>query len=642
MNFRPIKRRLGDVLKAKKSVTEADLLRLMEQAPPRTRLGDLILDRGLVSKEELVMALQEVVGCHYLDARFVTVESAALRLLPKTTALRYCVLPIAHADRELVVLMADPQDLQVVDELRFISGVDISPRLGLRSEIESAIDRCYDEAERRVEPVETPGTAITPTRLTLPFIDQNDTQDIQFFAANPGERSRAAMEEFAADLRNETTPAVKLASAILTAAVTKKASDVHIEPHDDSTLVRIRVDGFLRDLTLVPNELQQALVSRLKILANMDIAERRAPQDGRFLVQFGKRRLDVRVSSLPTHDGEKVVMRLLDPAATKVDFTELGFSEENAKAFRTILAQPQGMVLVTGPTGSGKSTTLYSALNVVTSPSLNIITVEDPVEYKIREINQVQINPKAGLTFAGTLRAILRQDPNVIMVGEVRDPETAEIALQAAQTGHLVLSSLHTNDSVSAVTRLMDLKIPGFLIASSVSAVIAQRLVRKLCFCRTEAPIRAEYVTRLNQAGITDLGDKMYVPTGCAACDNTGYKGRVALYEMLVLNDAIRNAIRTGMQDKEICAIARNQGMRLLHEDGMVKVRMGLTTIEEIARVVGFAEDTAARCSNCTRVVPIDFRFCSGCGAPAPQASERQQAAAVGQSTGQHNLSYVV
>jgi type IV pilus assembly protein PilB len=637
-----LKRRLGDVLKAKKSVTEADLLRLMEQAPPRTRLGDLILDRGLVSKEELVLALQEVVGCHYLDARFVTVEPEALRMLPKTSAVRFCCLPMARTDRQLVVLMADPQDLRVVDELRFVSGIDISPRLGLRTEILSAIERCYDQAEHQSEVKESNGTNTT-TRLTIPFIDQTDTQDIQFLAANNGERSRAAMEEFAAELRNETTPAVKLASAILSAAVVKKASDIHIEPHDESTLVRLRVDGFLRDLTIVPSSLQQPLVSRLKILASMDISERRAPQDGRFLVQFGNRRLDVRVSTLPTHDGEKIVMRLLDPSATKVDFTDLGFSEENAKIFRTILEQPQGMILVTGPTGSGKSTTLYSALNMVTSPSLNIITVEDPVEYKIREINQVQINPKAGLTFAGTLRAILRQDPNVIMVGEVRDSETAEIALQAAQTGHLVLSSLHTNDSVSAVTRLMDLKIPGFLIASSVSCVLAQRLVRKLCFCRSEAPIRAEYAARMASAGISDIGDKMYVPTGCSACDNTGYKGRVALYEMLVLNEPIRNAIRTGVQDKEICTLARNNGMRLLHEDGLAKVRAGLTTIEEIARVVGFAEETAIRCAHCARPLPAEFRFCATCGTPVPQSNERQQlSATASHGTGPAKLSYVV
>jgi type IV pilus assembly protein PilB len=335
-------------------------------------------------------------------------------------------------------------------------------------------------------------------------------------------------------------------------------------------------------------------------------------------------------------------MRLLDPAATKVDFTELGFSEENAKIFRQVLTQPQGMVLVTGPTGSGKSTTLYSALNMVIQPSLNIITVEDPVEYKVREINQVQINPKAGLTFAGSLRAILRQDPNVIMVGEIRDAETAEIALQAAQTGHLVLSSLHTNDSVSAVTRLMDLKVQGFLIASSVSVVLAQRLVRKLCFCRTEAPIRAEYATRMAAAGIADVGDKMYVPTGCSACDNTGYKGRVALYEMLVLNEALRSAIRTNVQDKEICALARNQGMRLLHEDGMTKVRMGLTTIEEIARVVGFAEETSLRCASCSKVLPADFRFCSGCGTSVPAANERQQLSLTSHGgMVQNNLSYI-
>ncbi len=614
------RKRLGDVLKAKKRVTEADLVKLMEQAPSGSRLGDLILERGLVSKEELVLALQEVIGCRYIDARFATVETDALKVIPRATAARHCVLPLAMEGRRLAVVMAEPQDLRLLDELRFLTGVEILPRLGIRSEIHAAIQKCYDQAEKGA----SDGVEVTTNSKTrVSFIEQVDTSDMQFYSVNNTERSKQAMEEFAAELRNEKTPAVKLASAILAAAVAKKASDIHIEPHDDSTMVRLRVDGFLRDLTTVPNELQQALVSRIKILADMDIAERRVPQDGRFLVQNGKRKLDLRVSTLPTHDGEKVVMRLLDPSGTRVDFTDLGFSEDNAKTFRHILSQPQGMVLVTGPTGSGKSTTLYSALHMVTNPTLNIITVEDPVEYKIREINQVQINPKAGLTFASCLRAILRQDPNVVMVGEIRDAETAEIALQAAQTGHLVLSTLHTNDSSSAITRLMDLKVPGYLIASSVSAIIAQRLVRRLCFCRSEVPVRKEYVERMLAAGITDIEDKMYAPVGCSACDNTGYRGRIAVYEMLVLNDQIRAAVRSG--DGDIEGLARTSGMRLLHEDALAKVGLGLTTLEEVARVIGFGTETqnATRCHNCQKPLTPGYQYCPSCAAPVRQPQSR-------------------
>jgi len=629
----PVRKRLGDVLKAKKRVTEPELARLMEQAPQGARLGEMLLDRGLISKEEVVEALQEVMGCSYLDARFVTVDPKVLPLIPRSTAIRNGVLPLAQVGRQLVVLMAEPQNLRLLDELRFIAGLEISPRLGIQSEILTAIERCYES----VEETEADGDA-----SQIAVMDLSDAPDMQFVASNTDERNSAAMEELAAEMRNEKTPAVKLASAILAAAVAKKASDLHIEPRDDSTLVRIRVDGNLRDLTIVPKELTLSLISRLKILANLDISDRRTPQDGRFQVQFGKNRLDLRVSTLPMHEGEKVVMRLLDPSSARVDFTQLGFTDENARIFRHLVSQPQGMILVTGPTGSGKSTTLYSALNLVTAPNLNIVTVEDPVEFKIREINQVQINAKAGLTFAQCLRSILRQDPNVIMVGEIRDTETAEIALQAAQTGHLVLSSLHTNDALSAVSRLADLKIANFLIASSVSCVIAQRLVRKLCFCRTDAPIRQEYAARMKAAGISDLGDKMFVPAGCSACDNSGYKGRVAVYEMLVFNEQIRAAVRNGSHDKEILALARSNGMKLMTEDGLDKVRLGLTTVEEIARVVGFPEAETLRCTHCAKTVAPADRFCPACGASVQPSGPATHAPAPYAVPGQRSSTYVV
>jgi len=636
--------RLGDVLKERKRVTEVEISRLLEesqsQAPkggPGGRmslLGELLLQRGLVSKEELVVALEVVSQCRYVDARFATVDSTALNLLPRASASKYCALPLMKQGKTLVAILAEPQNLRVLDELRFVTGLQIEARLGLRPEILSAIEKCYDEGGSKTSP-EGPAVKEVPAAAglsSIALLEQADVADLQFFSVDANQRNQAAMEEFAAELRNERTPAVRMTTAILSLAASKKASDVHIEPRSTSTVVRIRVDGVLRELTQIPNELQAALVSRIKILANMDIAERRMPQDGRFLMQIGGRRLDLRVSTLPTHDGEKVVMRLLDPAATRVSFTGLGFSEENSKTLTSLLASPQGMVLVTGPTGSGKSTTLYSSLNMVRSPSVNVITVEDPVEYKVDDVNQVQINVKAGLTFATCLRSILRQDPNIIMVGEIRDPETAEIALQAAQTGHLVLSTLHTNDAVSAISRLLDLDVPNFMLCSSLSAVVAQRLARKLCFCRAEVPVTKEYAERMVAAGITDFDTKMYVPVGCAECDTTGYRGRVGIYEMLVFDETIRNAVRKGLRDNELLALARSGGMRTMQQDAMEKVKQGLTTLDEVMRVIHFEETTGLRCRNCNQPVGAGFRFCPNCASIVPAPAMAASAAAGGEA----------
>jgi len=606
------RKRLGEVLQEKKRITpDALKAAIAEQEKNSTLLGELLLDRGLVSKEDLVASLEEVTRFRYVDARFAAVERAVLELIPRSAAAKYCVLPLVREGTRIMCIMAEPQNLRALDELRFLSGAEIIPRLGFRTEITEAIQRCYGEIEEPEQSVEK----------KLPFIQQVDVSDMQFFTASSSERNKAAMEEFEAELRNEKTPAVRLVSAILSAAATKKASDVHIEPQALGTVVRVRVDGVLRELTHVPNELQTSLVSRIKILSDMDIAERRVPQDGRFLVRIADKNMDLRVSTLPTHYGEKVAIRLLDPTATRVKFTDLGFSEDIAKALTTILGMPQGMVLVTGPTGSGKSTTLYSGINFLRSPNINIITVEDPVEYKIEEINQVQVNPKAGLTFSNCLRSILRQDPNVIMVGEVRDVETAEIALRASQTGHLVLSSLHTNDAVSAITRLIDLGIPPFLIASSVTAVIAQRLVRKLCTCRDEAPMTNDYAQRLLAAGIVDFESKMYQPVGCQRCDDAGYKGRIGIYEMLIVDEQVRGSIRTGIRDDEVRNLARSGGMRLMQEDALEKVKQGITTLDEVMRVISFEQALTVRCRNCGKALAPNFLFCPYCGAGTRQVS---------------------
>jgi type IV pilus assembly protein PilB len=606
------KKRLGEALTDRRRISTEDLEKaIQEQQPGMGRLGELLLERGIVSKDDLIAALEEVTPYRYLDARFATVETAVLELIPRNTATHYCVLPLVREGKRLIAVMAEPQNLHTLDELRFMTGMEISPRLGFRGEINEAIEKCYGQV---------PETAGAPAEK-LPFVEQVDISQMQFFTASSSEKNQAAIQEFEAELRNERTPAVRLVSAMIYAAATKRASDIHIEPQAQSTTVRIRVDGVLRELTHIPNELQATVVSRVKILADMDIAERRAPQDGSFLVQIADHNLDIRVSTLPTHYGEKVVLRLLDPSATRVHFTDLGFSEDDSNALQSVLVQPQGMILVTGPTGSGKTTTLYSALNAVRSPTVNIITIEDPIEYKIEEVNQVAVNPKAGLTFATSLRSILRQDPNIIMVGEIRDGETAEIALRASQTGHLVLSTLHTNDAIAAITRLLDLKIPAFLVASSVTAIVAQRLVRKLCRCRKEAPLTPEHASRLLTAGLVDFGDHTYVPVGCPECDDTGYKGRIGIYEVLLPDEHIRAAIRSGIRDEEVRTLARSAGMRSMQEDALTKVSSGMTTLEEVLRVVPFESAVAHRCRNCGRALASTFLFCPYCGAGTRQVS---------------------
>jgi type II secretory ATPase GspE/PulE/Tfp pilus assembly ATPase PilB-like protein len=381
----------------------------------------------------------------------------------------------------------------------------------------------------------------------------------------------------------------------------------------------------LRDYQRVPRNLQHTVTSRIKILSDMDISERRAPQDGRFLVRIANRRIDLRVSTLPTQYGEKVVMRLLESDAPQGAFESLGIPRWIDERLRRTLVLPQGMILVTGPTGSGKSTTLYSALTYLRKPSINIITVEDPVEYAVPGLNQVQVNSKAGVTFASSLRSILRQDPNVIMVGEIRDKETAEIALKAAQTGHMLLSTLHTNDSVSAVTRLLDLGVPAFQIASSVTGIIAQRLIRRLCSCHKSIPASSEFRRQLQLAGASVAPTVQNLPNGCEDCDLTGYKGRVGIYEMLVFDEAIRAAVRDGSDAENIRATARRGDMRMMYEYAIDQVAAGITTLEEVERVVPVERMKTGVCTACAKTLAGDFVFCPYCGAPATAEADAKQ-----------------
>ena len=604
------KKKLGEVLRDRGKITSEDLiLAIAEQQGKMMHLGELMLERGFVEKEALVAALEEVSHIPYLDCSEVVPDPEALKLVQRAAAERYCALPIRMEQERLVVAMASPQDLAAIDNLRFTAGMEISPRLAFRTEIKEAIDKYYGGGEAKI-------AATVDNRENTVF------QEIEFFSTSSRQSNQEAIQEMQADLRQRKTPAVRVVSEIIQIAMAKHASDIHIEPRAAQTAVRIRVDGVLRDLHSIPRALQTSLISRIKILADMDISERRSPQDGRFMVSLGPRQIDLRVSSLPTQYGEKVVIRLLETSAPLSSFLDLGIPEDISATLTELLSLPQGMILVTGPTGSGKSTTLYSSLHKLQRPSVNIVTVEDPVEYVLPGINQAHVNTKAGMTFPGVLRSILRQDPNVIMVGEIRDQETAEIAMKAAQTGHLVLSTLHTSDSVSAIIRLIDLGVPGFIISSSLTGILAQRLVRRLCSCHVVQAATPEFQKRLVQAGMLNPPVTMAVPAGCEKCDQTGYQGRIGIYELLRFDDSIRAVIRTSGNTDQIRETSRSNGIRTMQDDAMEKLRLGMTTLEEILRVIRFENVSCSECVNCGHEILPTFRFCPYCGTRCTRDSQ--------------------
>jgi type IV pilus assembly protein PilB len=575
------KKKLGESLQERGKISNEDLASAIEeQSVKAVLLGELLLERNLVSKDDLVSSLEEVTKVPYLDASKAAPKQEILRRVPAHLARKFCIFPVDIVKNKLVVVMLEPHHLPAITELSFVTGLGITPKFGFRNEIERAIATCYPAAETN-SPQNGFGGGSRP--------------QIEFFATSPRHRSKEAIREVQEEFQKQATPAVRLFSKIVFEAASKKASDIHIDPQTFGPVVRIRIDGILRDLMKIEPSIQNSLISRIKILADMDIAERRVPQDGRIQVKLGDEKRDLRVSTLPTQYGEKVVIRLLDGAAAFVRLEGLGLWPEQADLLAHLLSLPQGMILVTGPTGSGKTTTLYSALNVLRSRSLNIITVEDPVEYQLDGVNQVQVNEKAGRTFAASLRSILRQDPNVIMVGEIRDTETAEIALRAAQTGHMVLSTMHTQDSISAVARLIDLDVPAFLVSSTLSAVIAQRLIRRLCECRAEVAPSHEYIRALRETGISEPPNRMFIPVGCSNCENTGYKGRVGIYEILLFEESVTNVVREGGSPTEVRKAARANGMRSLQEDGLLKASLGMTSLDEVNRVVSFGVGSQRR-----------------------------------------------
>ncbi|MBA7498322.1 Type II secretion system protein E [subsurface metagenome] len=561
-------KKIGDILTEQGLITPQQLKEALEAQKNgnKKRLGEIFVETGVITREELYGVLQYVYETEYVDLLDYVIDPEVISLIPEKVALQFKLIPISKNDDELIIAMANPLDVYAIDFVRGHTKIKkIKSLLAPEEDILNTINSYYELGEYD-DIIEKLGTEVI-------FKEEEEEEDSKKLEAI----SREA-------------PIIQLVNMLIVQGVKDRASDVHIEPNEKGLLIRLRVDGMLHDIRTLPNTIKSAVVSRIKILAKMDIAERRLPQDGRFQVKFGTREVDLRVSTIPTVLGEKVVLRLLDKSKGLIKLEQLGFTPEQLEEFESIISKSYGIILLTGPTGSGKTTTLYAALNEVNSKDKNIITVEDPVEYKLARINQIQIKPKINLTFANTLRSILRQDPDVIMVGEIRDTETAQIAVQAALTGHLVFSTLHTNDAVSALTRLIDMDVETFLISSSVIGVIAQRLVRVICEkCKEEYLPGEGILSGLNiKSNSNDDGKvKLYRGTGCSFCKNTGYYGRTSIYELIVLDEEIRALIISKASSNVIKDAAIKKGMKTLKDSGLEKVMQGITTIEEVLRVAG-------------------------------------------------------
>jgi type IV pilus assembly protein PilB len=560
-------RPLGQILLDEGIVTREQLDRAIQmQQRSGGHLGRIVIELGIVGEQQMARALAIQWGMSSIDLSSASVEPEAVKVIPQHLALRHKVLGVERTARRLKLAIADPLNVVALDDVRLVTGLEIEPVIAPEEEISAAIGRHYagdidlmDEAARSAAGVELE-------------IGEDRGEEVSL------DRLRTMVEE---------APVVRLVNLMINQAISDGASDIHIEPHKRHVQVRYRVDGILRDVMNAPKAVQAGLISRVKIMANLDIAERRVPQDGRIHVTADSREFDLRVSTLPTVFGEKAVMRVLDQSSTRLGLNKLGFAPVTLDLWQQMVSKPYGMILVCGPTGSGKTTTLYSTLHRLNTTDKNILTIEDPVEYQLPRVNQVHVNPKAGVTFASALRSFLRQDPDIIMVGEIRDRETAEIAIQASLTGHLVLSTIHTNDAPSATTRLVDMGIEPFLISSSVIGVLAQRLVRTVCRnCIESYHPPTEALHRLGVALKEDEDVVFYRGRGCDRCKGSGYRGRMALFELMPMNDTVRDLILRGSSAAVIRSQAIQDGMRTLRDDGVLKVLEGATTVDELLRVV--------------------------------------------------------
>jgi type IV pilus assembly protein PilB len=523
-------------------------------------LGRVLIDLGMVKETDLVAALARQVGLDYVDLSDHPVDPAAASLVSEQVARRYRAMPIGFDESRLVVAMSDPSNVFALDDIRTITGMDVKPVVATAADIEAAI-RKYGQFEQSVEDMATEASA-------------NQSEEVSEL-----DQMGAAVED---------APIVKLVNLLITQAVSDRASDIHIEPAEKDIRIRYRIDGVLHEVMRSPKNIQNGLISRLKVMADINIAERRVPQDGRIGLVVGGKAVDLRLATLPTVFGEKIVIRILDKSSVLLTLDDLGLGEQAFDRYERAFRKPYGTILVTGPTGSGKSTTLYATLNIINDVDKNIITVEDPVEYRLGGVNQMQVNMKAGLTFASALRSILRADPDVVLIGEIRDRETALIAMEAALTGHLVLSTLHTNDAPSAITRLVEMEVEPYLVASALDCVVAQRLARKLCeHCKESyKPSKEELIQAGFPEDIVGKVKELFRPAGCQRCGKTGYRGRLGLYEIMPMSEEIEMLTAERRSSDDIKRVAIEQGMGTLREDGLEKARAGVTSLEEIFRVV--------------------------------------------------------
>ncbi|MBI1377157.1 MAG: type II secretion system protein GspE [Frankiales bacterium] len=558
-------KQLGDILLEGGLVTRDQLeVAMSEQNRLGRSLGRVLVDQGVLTEAQLVASLAAQIGMRFVDLSDLQVDGSALARVPGHVARRHTAIPIGYEDGKLVVAMADPANVFAIDDIRTVAGaaagahIDVKPVVATRNDVVAAIDRYYRAGDELDD-------------LTTELDMGEEEEDL------------SKVKEI-----TEDAPIVRYVNLLITQAIQDRASDIHLEPTEQDLRVRYRIDGVLHEVMRSPRAIQSGVISRLKIMSDINIAERRIPQDGRLSVNANGKKVDLRVATLPTVWGEKVVMRILDNSTARMDLEDLGFSPHNFGVYEQSYIKPYGMILVTGPTGSGKSTTLYATLNVVNKPEVNIITVEDPVEYRLPGVNQVQVNNKAGLNFAAALRSILRSDPDIVLIGEIRDHETAQIAIEASLTGHLVLSTLHTNDAPSAITRLTEMGIEPFLVGSAVDCVLAQRLARRLCSkCKEPYEPTEEQLEKIGfNPRPGDPAPTFYRPVGCSTCAKTGYKGRLALHEVMAMDDDIERLTVERASATAIGAVAIDHGMRVLREDGLLKASQGITSLDEVFRVV--------------------------------------------------------
>ena len=565
--------RLGEILIKESLITQDQLTKALEfQRSNGGKLGSCLTKMGYITDDDITGVLSRQYGVPSINLKYYEIDPTVIKLIPQDTATRYQVIPLSRVGSVLTIAMTDPTNVFAMDDIKFMTGFNVEPVVASESAIGEAIGRFYGGAETNHE-------ELSKMMKDLAM----DDQELEL-SSEEAEMDTATLERAA-----EEAPIIKLVNLILTDSVKRGASDIHIEPYELELRVRFRIDGVLQTVMSPPLRLKDAITSRLKIMAKLDIAEKRLPQDGRSMIKYKadgkKKELDFRVSTVPTLYGEKIVLRLLDKENLRLDMTKLGFEPESLKKFERNILKPYGMVLVTGPTGSGKTNTLYSSVARLNQVDTNIMTAEDPVEFQLAGINQVQMKEQIGLNFAAALRAFLRQDPNIILVGEIRDFETAEIAVKAALTGHMVLSTLHTNDAPSTISRLMNMGIEPFLVATSVNLICAQRLVRRICVnCKTELEVPEQ---ALIDAGYTPeevKTTKIYHGKGCTVCNKGGYKGRTGLYEVMEVNDELRELILVGASALELKKKAMEQGMITLRRSGLIKAALGQTTMEEVLR----------------------------------------------------------